>query len=144
MAVEPQGFSVFNFPGMRVTIPTQPNPVIVIDKPLPPLSSMPGSDGFTPIRLIANIAVVDVKDNKILTSFEYPIEIAVVYLTLELYEAVRTAKPLKLAYWDVDAHRWVIFTPESHEYTLLAPIDGAIGKVKISSWAGDPPIAWGT
>ena len=145
MIAEPQSPKVYHFPGLRVTVPEQPIPVSVIDKPLPPLSSMPGSDEFTPVRLIMNIAVVEDVDGKPgapVTSFDPPIELDVAYFTLELFEAVRTARPLKLAYWDDG--EWVVFTPEDHQYALLSPIDGAIGKVKIRSWVGDPPVAWGT
>ncbi len=85
---------------------------------------------------------VDGKPGAPLTSFDPPIELDVAYVTLELYEAVRTARPLKLGYWD--GNQWVVFTYEQHLYELLSPVDGAVGKVMISSWAGDPPIAWGT
>lgn len=142
MAVQPQGLQVYRFPGIRVTIPPQPVPVTVIEKPLPPLSSMPGNPEFTPIRLVANIAVEIAEDHKIVTSFNPPIEIDAAYLAPELFEAVRLTKPLKLAYWDGRA--WVVFTQAAHQYELLSPVDGAVGKVIIAEWAGDPPIAWGT
>jgi hypothetical protein len=128
---------------MRVTISPRPVPLTVIEKPLPPLSSMPGNLEFTPIRLVANIAVVQVENPAVtVTKFDPPIEIDVAYLAPELFEALRLTKPLKLAYWDGGA--WVVFTQAAHQYELLSPVDGAVGKVIIAEWAGDPPIAWGT
>ncbi len=39
MVPQPENQKVYRFPGIRVTVPDQPVPVRVIDKPLPPLSS---------------------------------------------------------------------------------------------------------
>jgi hypothetical protein len=142
---EPQGLRVYNFPnlftGLSVIIPDQGRWVEVIIKDSMP-ASMPGNANFTPIRVIANIAVIDVDDPKVpLTSFNPPIELAAAYLSQDLHQAGQNNRQLKLAYWD--GAQWVVFTPGAHQFVLLAPTTGAIGKVKISEWAGDPPIAWG-
>ncbi|NTV83746.1 MAG: hypothetical protein HGA23_05525, partial [Bacteroidales bacterium] len=102
------------------------------------LSEIPGSQGFTPVRLIVNFAVIEIvggKPGAPVTSFDPPIEIDVAYVTLELYEAVRTARPLKLGYWD--GNQWVVFTSANHQYEFLSPVDGAVGRVTISNWVGD-------
>jgi hypothetical protein len=61
---------------------------------------------------------------------------------MDLYEAAHTSRRLKLAYWD--GKKWVVFTARAHRFELLPPTGGGIGKAKITRWAGDPPVAWGT
>jgi hypothetical protein len=140
-----QGLQVYDFPhlytGISVIVPDQGGWVKVIVKDLPP-ANLPGTESFTPIRVLANIAVTEYDDeSKILTTFNPPIELAAAYLSQDLHQAARHNRPLKLAYWD--GVQWVVFTPEEHHFVLLAPTTGAIGKVTISGWAGDPPVAWG-
>lgn len=139
-----QGLKQYNFFGMTVTVPDQNGRwVKVVEKAIPPLSSMPGSAAFTPIRVLANVVVVDFYDpNVILKHFDPPIKIEVGYQTQDLFEAARVARRLKLAYWDGD--QWVVFTDADNNFSLLPPTTGAVGEVTISDWIGDPPIAWGS
>ncbi len=138
----PQGQRVYNFLGVTVTIPDQGKWVRVVDKAMPPLSTMPGNENFTPIRLLVNLAVVDYdNENTVLTAFNPPIEFDVNYTSQDLWESARIARSLKLAYWD--GNSWVVFTESTNQYTLLPPATGTVANVKISTWVGDPPMSWG-
>ena len=137
-----QGQRVYNFLGITVTIPDQGKWVKMIDKAMPPLSSMPGNNNFTPFRLLHNLMVVDYEDdNLVISSFNPPIEFDVSYTSQDLWESARISRSLKLAYWD--GSTWVVFNDTNNNYTLLPPATGTIANVKISNWAGDPPMAWG-
>jgi len=143
MQKPPQGHKVYPFVDLEIIVPDQSRWVRVVEKPLPPLESMPGSKGFNPLRLIGNIAIVDYDDpEQVVTTFDPPIELNAIYHDLDLYEAAHTTRTLKLAYWN--GWRWVVFSTRTHHFELLPPNDGGIGKAKIARWAGDPPVAWGT
>jgi hypothetical protein len=142
MPKTPQGPKEYDLVDLKATVPDQGRWVKVIEKPLPPLSRLPGTKDFTPIRLIGNIAVVDYDDpNVVLTTFDPPIELSAVYHDMDLFEAARSNRRLKLGYWN--GKRWVVFTTSQHGYLLMPPTRGGRGKAKIARWAGDPPIAWG-
>lgn len=138
--VNAQGHQVYKF--LEVTVPDQGKWVSVIEKDMPPLSSMPGNANFTPIRLIVNLAVVDYNNlNSVITSFDPPIELELNYTNGVLGGFDPTEEALKLAYWD--GSTWVVFTKKDNYYTLLQSATGGVARLQISSWAGDPPMAWG-
>ncbi len=135
-----QGQQVYKF--LEVTVPDQGKWVSVVEKDMPPLSSMPGNANFTPIRLLVNVAVVDYNNlNSVITSFDPPIELELNYTSGVLGENAPIGEALKLAYWD--GSTWVVFTKIDNDYTLLQSATGGVAKLKIYSWAGDPPMAWG-
>lgn len=140
---QPQGEANFDFPGITVRIPDQGKWVKVIEKPLPNIEDVPGDENFTPIRLIINIAIIDVTTESVLTQFDPPVEIHVGYLVHDVFGAARLPRSLKLAYWDADNSVWVVFTPENHRYRLLPPSTGQVGSAQFSGWASDPVVAWG-
>ena len=143
MTIPPQGRRQYEFPGITVTIPDQGHWVKAINKPVPPLSQMPGNDEFRPIRVVTNVAIVDYNDeSKILSAFDPPIQLDVKYATQDLFEASRVSRAIKLAYWN--GSTWVVFTASDNQYQLHPPTTGNVGEVTIQSWIGDPPIAWGT
>jgi hypothetical protein len=139
--VNVQGQRFYNF-GVTVTVPDQGKWVSVVEKDMPPLSSMPGNANFTPIRLIVNLAVVDYNNlNSVITSFDPPIELEVHYTDQDVSQAVLDGGELKLAYWD--GSTWVVFTKAVNQYNLVPQPTGGVAQLQISSWAGDPPMAWG-
>ena len=100
------------------------------------------TEGFTLIRIIANIALCRKGTTTVLTKFVQPIELQVNYTMDDLVEAGGNIDNLRLAYWDM--HNWVIIGYDEHsEYQIFPPSEGQIAKVKINSWADDPTLAWG-
>jgi len=110
-------------------------------KDIPP--NLGPSNDFTPIRLLINIAVMDLNEpGSYLTDFIPPLRISVAYKKQDLFEASQMPKTLKLAFHD--GKQWNVFgIGNDHQFRLLPPSQASIGEVVIFHWSGDPPIAWG-
>jgi len=106
---------------------------------------------FTPIRLIANLAIVpealaleDYTPESALRSFEYPIKFHVSYNIQDLFDCAIEGKKLKLAYWN--GTKWVLISDDENdafEYRILPPSTAQVAEFTVSDWNGDPPLAWG-
>jgi hypothetical protein len=137
----------YDFPGgITVLVPKQRKRQIVADnkKPIPNgIMDKPGH--FELVSHIANIVLYYKTDyargKKIpVRNFAPPIEICVAYNSAVLAKVGGDFKNLKLAYWD--GRKWVIISGSS-DYHIFPPTTAMLAVVKIHSWAGDPPLAWG-
>jgi hypothetical protein len=136
--------TLFHFPGITVIVPVQTGVQIkAIDKGPVDLQK---TDGFTPIRQIANIALVDKEayehdETIIVHEFAPPIKIRVGYNIEDVMMSGCDIRNLKLAYWD-DSH-WVIISNAEYKYMILPPSTAQVAEATLSFLDGDPPIAWG-
>jgi hypothetical protein len=138
-------FVVYDFPGITVLVPKQSDIVAVDKGSFTPNKIQKVTKPFTMIRQIANIVFykkADVEKTQPVTEFEPPIEIRVGYNIYDVIKSHGDHKKLKLAYWD--GSQWVIISNAEHDYRILPPSTGQVAEAKIRSWAGDPPVAWGT
>jgi hypothetical protein len=105
--------------------------------------NMRPTSGFKPIRVVANIVLVEQSNSDVqLTDLPQPVEIEVRYRLSD--HAAAAGKPLALAFWD--GEKWVYFSRAKHSYELMPdedPQKGGVATITITRW-GDPPIAWGT
>lgn len=146
---------VVRFPGLTVTVPPQSRPVVVVERPLPPLEQLDSpQDEFDPGRLLVNFEVIDAENPEVpLSFFDPPIAIEAPY-TLEQVERaqrdvetfrkytkgqVDIAMPL-LGFWD--GTHWILFTPGKNQVIYRPnedPQTGGVIVAKVTRWA-DPPI----
>jgi hypothetical protein len=138
----------YDFPGgITVLVPKQrKRQIVAVDKKSIPKSIKTETHGFVLIRHIANIVLyykTDVTSRKRIPirNFGPPIEICVAYDSTDLNKVDGDINLLKLAYWD--GRKWVIISDSSHGFHIFPPATGKIAVVKVRSWAGDPPLAWG-
>jgi hypothetical protein len=137
-----------HFPGMTVLVPMQANQqeLVAINKGSLIPDTILKMD-FPVIRFIANIALITRDDFehgivRPVTDFDPPIEFRVGYNFLDVMQSDCNIDHLKLAYWD--GSHWEITNDNPiYEYQILPPSTGQVAEFKISSWPGDPPIAWG-
>ncbi len=132
----------FNFDqeGVTVTVPDTGKRIRAVKLPLDRLESMPAKPGgFTPTRLVANIALEDESNpGAYLSQLDKPFEMRFRYTSDDVKQ---TKTGLKLAFWD--GNEWVVFTKDKHSFELQPDSQGGgYGVVQLSRW-GDPNIAWG-
>lgn len=105
--------------------------------------NMRPASGFKPIRVVANIVLVESEHEDVqFTELPQPVEIEVHYRLSD--HAAAAGKQLALAFWDGES--WIYFTRAKHGYELIPnedPKQGGMATITITRW-GDPPIAWGT
>lgn len=141
----------YHFTGITVFVPEQVDKkgaIVAIDqRALIPKDLPKRTDNFNLIRVIGNIVLYYKKDDdqyeksKPIKKFDPPLEIRVGYNIEDVAKNKGNFKKLKLAYWN--GEKWVIISDKKHDYQILPPDTGQVAEVKISDWAGDPPIAWG-
>lgn len=141
----------YNFPGITVFVPKQleeKGEIIAIDqKKLIPKDLPKETRGFKVIRVIGNIVLYYKNDDdnydpsEAIQNFDPPLEIRVGYTINDVGKNKGNYKRLKLAFWN--GEKWVIISDSDHDYHILPPDTAQVAEVKISNWAGDPPIAWG-
>ena len=136
--------TAYHYPGISVLIPTQiglKNEIVPRELPIPDeIPVIPG--GLTFIRYIANLAFF-LRDNpeEPVLEFDPPLELRINYRLDDVQQSNCDIQQLKLAYWD--GENWVIISDPAHEYQILPPSTAQVAEVKIWSWLGDPPLAWG-
>jgi len=111
------------------------------------LAEVPETRGvFKPGRLIFNFGVVDENDPEVyLEEFDPPIELRVRYEEEDVIRAEAAGESLRLAFWNEDEKRWILFTAEKHNFRLEpdeSPGTGGFGVAEISHWR-DPQVGWG-
>lgn len=141
----------YHFPGITIFVPEQRDSkgeVVALDQSsLIPEDLPKKTENFRVIRVIANIVLYHKRDDdrydqsKPIKKFDPPLELRVGYTTDDVVSNKGKFKELKLAFWN--GNKWVMISDSEHEYDILPPNTGQVAEVKISNWAGDPPIAWG-
>ncbi|MFM8320711.1 MAG: hypothetical protein ACKOC5_07310 [Chloroflexota bacterium] len=140
------------YPYFRLVIPQQlldiGYQVASLNKPMVKMRSQAN---FTPFRYIANLAVTNkpfsdpnlLNKEDFICEFDPPITLEIEYTFKDLYRCVVMGKHLRLGLWDGD--EWVVLNQIADEFILHAPDRNNRGlcTVTISSWPGDPPLAWG-
>jgi hypothetical protein len=131
----------YHFPGISVIVPN--SMMIAINKGIQdPKSIRAESDGFKLIRIIGNICIFHSDDLKNpIKKFDPPIKIRVGYNMQDVMQCEGDINQLKLAYWDGET--WVVVSNPEHEYQILPFTTGQIAEFEITTWVGDPPVAWG-
>jgi len=148
MDEEKHPYETYDFPGITLLVPEQVGDQIMAIEKETIDHEIPGkTPSFTVIRMIANIALVkmrEYKENKktiFVDSFKPPIKLYVGYHFIDLMRGFCKYEELKLAYWD--GKEWVLLSDKLHDYLILPPSTGQVAEVTIRSWSGDPPVAWG-
>ena len=151
--------ALFKEEGVAVIVPWQGKEVKV--KKLPPFfEELPKQEEqqqqdpvFWAKREVINFEVVDENTDEIMTEFEPPIELYVVYTDEDLKNA-GGLEHLGLAFWDNVGERWVVFTDTKHSFEFRdmdswpfddfgLPDDAAgFGFASVKNW-DDLPIACG-
>ncbi|MBC8231536.1 hypothetical protein H8E77_18455 [bacterium] len=152
--------ALFKEEGVVVVVPWQGKEVKV--KKLPPFfEELPKQEEqqqqdpiFSAKREVINFEVVDANTEEMLTKFEPPIKLYVVY-TNEDIQSAGGVENLRLAFWDNVDERWVVFTDKKHQFEMRdkdswpvneffeLPDDAAgFGFASVPNW-DDLPIAWG-
>jgi hypothetical protein len=137
-------FNIFNLADNQVTvyIPAKKMPdleavdMVIGDVP------MDATKDFTPIHVVANIAIRDKNTPGYLTKLGGKIKIKVRYKDEYLKKAVNDR--FILALWN--GNDWVLLNKEKHNFNLVAYkilSRGGYGVIWIEEWS-DPPMAWGT
>lgn len=134
----------YHYTEISVLIPTQVGQkwdLVPVELPIPEnISSQQGE--FTLIRPIINLEFFMENDREEpVISFNPPIEFRIGYRFDDVKMANCDIQQLKLVYWD--GEKWVIISDTAHEYQILPPSTAQVAEVKIWSWLGDPPLAWG-
>ena len=131
---------------VEVTVPDQKNGKKVKPKKVQKdsISKLKGKSGkFQPHRIVMNVVLVDDAD-KLMGSFDPPVELRFRYNASDLKEAEKAGKKLALAFWDEKAMDWVVFTKAKHQFNMVPDSNkkSGVAVVKISKWA-DPNVGWG-
>ncbi len=138
--------AAYHFRGISLLVPTQREHELVPLKKRISHKIPKESGSFKVIRPIANLALVKKADlgkhrKEYIKNFDPPLEILVGYTRADVEKCGGDIHQLKLANWD--GSRWVVISNHEHEYFILPPGTARVAGVKIASWAGDPPLAWG-
>jgi hypothetical protein len=139
--------AMYHFPGITIIVPEQDEKqLLAIKKEAIDTKDIEETDGFTLIRQISNIALVDKEAYEhgeiiIVNVFTPDIRILVGYNIDDMMKIGCDFLNLKLAYWD--GSRWVVISDDDHNYMILPPSTAQVAEVTIHNWSGDPPLAWG-
>jgi hypothetical protein len=142
---------------MTVTVPPQSRPVLVIERPLPPLDQLQSDrDEFKPKELLVNFEVMDAENPETpISFFDPPLKIEVAYTQAQVEAAQKDAETFReyvkgqldqprplLGFWD--STHWILFMPIKHHLTYRPnedPTTGGVATVQVERWA-DPPTGW--
>ncbi|MBI5567216.1 MAG: hypothetical protein HY870_20120 [Chloroflexi bacterium] len=150
---------VVRFPDAKltVTVPAQSRPVLVAERPMPPLEELDSpNDEFDPTRLLVNFEIIDAENPQIpLTYFDPPLVIEAEYTQEQVEAAQRNADVFRkytggqvevvmplLGFWD--GTHWILFTAGKNQVIYRPNEDPRTGGVliaKVHRWA-DPPMGW--
>ena len=123
---------------VRVIVPVQADDRRLYARRLPFPDVEEEQDDFKFTRPVINFQVQR-EDESIVETFDPPMQVTVGLLESD-YEVLEEGEKLKLAFWDDDDQRWILFTEKKHG--LVIDDEKLEASVSITHW-GDPGLGAG-